>query len=212
MKLSLVCMFCFALVVTSATAAPATVQFSKRSISVAGISPGSDRLIFGVVKILLTYYSRLQRFQSVITAGQDGTAKIQTDFDIPITSVWVVADLRTGNVVLSTPRTRGVSTASIGRSTIPGHAYHFSFGRSFMDLVYVHAGEGAWVWHAVDGGPGDEDGPNGITTIDISKGVHVTGAAQPKVFSPGGTLVAIDFEDLVVMTTDAQALLPGRAR
>ena len=98
---------------------------------------------------------------------------------------------------------------AIGRSAIRGNSDQFSFDRSFLDLLYVHPGEGAWVWHAVDGAQGDEDGPNGVTTIDISKGAHLLGAAPPKVFSPGGTLVAVDFEDLAVLTTDVQALLPG---
>jgi hypothetical protein len=191
-----------------AAATPA-VQFGKRTVTVSGVSPGTDVVVFGVIKIPLLSYSRLQRFQAVVSAAKDGSASAQTDFDIPVTSVWVVADLRTGQVTLATPRPRGVATVPIGHSVIRGNADHFSFDRSFLDLIYVHAGEGAWIWHAVDGGAGDEDGPNGMTTIDIAKAIHIAGQSSPKVFSPGGTLVAIDFEDLVVMTTDVQALLPS---
>lgn len=188
---------------------PVTIRFATRTVSMSGASPGAQLLFLGDAKIPLYNYSRLKQWQFVVTAAADGTASIQTDTDIPITAVWVVADLRTGQVTIATPRPRGVATVPIGRSVIRGNADHFSFDRSFLDLLYVHAGEGAWIWHAVDGGINDEDGPNGMTTIDIAKAVHIAGEASPKVFSPGGTLVAIDFEDLVVMTTDAQALLPG---
>lgn len=192
----------------ASAASGVTVQFGKRTVTASGLSPGSDVVVFGVIKIPLLSYSRLQRFQTIVTAGKDGAAAAETDFDIPITSVWVIADVRTGQVTIATPRPRGVATVPIGRSLIHGNAGHFSFDRSFLDLIYVHAGEGAWIWHAVDGGGGDEDGPNGITTIDIAKSTHLAGQTSPKVFSPGGTLVAVDFEDLVVMTTDVKALLP----
>jgi len=204
----------FTSILTAATisAAPVAVQFGKRTVTASGLSPGAQVLVFGVVKIPLTYYSRLQRSESVVAATRDGIATVQTDFDIPVTSVWVVADLRTGQVTTATSRSRGVRTVAIGRSAIRGNSDQFSFDRSFLDLLYVHPGEGAWAWHAVDGGQGDEDGPNGVTTIDVSTGIHVLGAAPPKVFSPGGMLVAIDFEDLAVLTTDVQALLPGAQR
>ena len=212
-RVSILLLSVIAYTATPAIAAPeANVRFGTRTVTASAFSPGAQILFFGVAKIPLTYYSRLQRFQFVTSASSDGTATAQTDFDIPVTSVWVVADLRTGQVSIASPRPRGVATVPVGRSAIRGNSDQFSFDRSFLDLLYVHAGEGAWVWHAADGGDGDRDGPNGMTTVDASRATRVAGAAVPSVFSPGGTLVAIDSEDLVVLTSDVQALLPGASR
>jgi hypothetical protein len=100
-----------------------------------------------------------------------------------------------------------VQTVDIGQSALRSSADRFTFDRSFLDLLYVHAGEGAWLWHAADGNAGDEDGPNGLTTIDVAKAMRIAGTAPLKVFSPGGTLVAIDFIELKVLTTHVQTLL-----
>ena len=198
-------------VIVAAPPPTATVHFESRMVTAAGFTPGSQVIFFGVAKIPLYYSSRLWRGQFVATAdGPDGTATVQTDFDIPATSVWVIADLRTGKVTaIATPSAYGVRTVPIGRSRIHSVDGRFSFDRSFLDLLYVHAGEGAWVWHAIDGGIDDGDGPNGLTTIDVGRAVRVVGDAPPKIFSPGGTLVAIDSTDLSVLTADVDVLRAG---
>ena len=197
----------------SAAPPAVSVHFTPRTVVASGFSPGAQVLFFGVGKIPLTYYSRFRTWQFVATAeGGEGTATMQSEIDIPMTSVWAIADLRTGQVRLATPRTVRVRTVAIGRSAIRGASDTFSFDRSYLDLLYVRPGEGAWIWHASDGSPGDRDGANGLTTINIASGVRVTGASIPKVFAPGGTLVAIDSFDLTVLSVDARELLPGGPR
>jgi hypothetical protein len=199
------------IVASSIVAAPAiSVHFDTRAVTASGFSPGSQVLFFGVAKIPMTYYSRLWRWQFVVTAeGRDGVAVVQTELDIPVSCVWVIADLRTGQVTLATPRDRGVGTVEVGRSGIHATASRFTFDRSFLDLLYVHAGEGAWIWHAIDGGNGDEDGPNGQTTVDIGKAIRVAGQGAPQGFSRGGTLIAVDSIDLSVLSSDVDTLLVG---
>ncbi len=212
LRIALLLSFTVTLALDVSASPDVAVRFENRTITVSGLSPGTEVVIFGVLKIPMTYHSRLQRSTTVVTAGNDGVATAKADIDIPITSVWAIADLRTGKVTTATPSPRGVRTVGIGRSTIHGNADQFSFDRSFLDLLYVHAGEGAWIWHAADGGKGDEDGANGLTTVSVKNAIHISGAAPPKVFSPGGTLIAIDFIDLVVLTSDPQALSPGGQR
>ncbi len=193
--------------VSAAPPISVTVHFDGRTVTASGFSPGTEVLFLGDAKIPLTYYSRLKQWQFVVTASRYGTASVQTEIDIPINAVWVIADLRTGEITLATPRPLGVQTVDIGRSALRTAADRFTFDRSFLDLLYVHAGEGAWLWHATDGGVGDQDGPNGLTTIDVAKAVRIAGLAPLKVFSPGGTLVAIDFIEMKVLTTHVQTLL-----
>ena len=193
---------------TAGAAPTITIKFAPRAVTASGVSPGAQILFFAAVKIPMPYYWRLRRWQFVSTDDDhDGVVTIQTQTDIPKSSVWVVADLRNGQLVTTTPDSQGLRTVEIGRTAMRSTGDRFSFDRSYLDLVYVHAGEGAWIWHAVDGGAGDEDGPNGLATIDIGKASRAAGTGLPTVFSPSGTLVAIDFLNLQALTVDVQTLV-----
>ena len=190
------------------SAATATVAFAGKKVTVSGLRPGAQVVFFGVAKIPRRYDFRITRWQQIATDDDhDGVITFEADVVIPVSSVWAVVDLQTGQATLAAPEDFGVRRIPLGRSAIPKTADQLTFDSSYLDLLYVHAGLGVWTWHGTDGGNNDEDGANGKTTIDIRKAVHIAGAAPLSVFSPGGTLIAIDYINLTVLEVDTATLL-----
>lgn len=185
-----------------------TVRFNDRTVTVSGVRPGADVLFFSVAKIPRRYDFRIVRWQKIVTdEDHDGTVSFQAETTIPITSVWAIADVLTGQVTLATPDPLGVNQIPIGRSALRKTGDGFIFDHSYLDLLYVHPGKGVWAWHIVDGGADDTDGANGSSSIDVRKGVSIVNTSLPTEFAPGGTLVAIDFLTLQVMTVDPANLI-----
>ncbi len=200
-----------ALLFTAATvfaAAPGPViTFGERTVTATGVRPGAQILFFAVVRIPREYDFRITRWQALVTDDRhDGTVSYNTPEAIPRSSVWVIVDTSTGETVVANPQ-GSVRAIPRGRSVAKPDGTLFTFDHVYLDLLYIHAGKGVWMWHLADGAAGDRDGPNGYATADITNGDQIAGSSQGAKIVPGGTVIAIDYMTLDVLTIDAASLL-----
>jgi hypothetical protein len=188
-----------------AAAAPFDVQFANRKVTVSGLPPGARVVFFAVLRIPQRYNFRVSRWQQVeADDDRDGVVTFLAAADIPASSIWAIVDLRTGEGVLTAPGEPGVKEISSNRGRLSERGDRFTFYGSQLDLLYVQPGGGVWSWHATDG-------TNGLTTVDVLKAMPVAGSGALKALSPGGKLIAINYNTLEAFIVDP-AVVPGGGR
>ena len=80
-------------------------------------------------------------------------------------------------------------------------------------MIYVEPGHGAWLWWGSAGSLGVVNGANGISTVAVDSAVPLkAGNATLKEFSPGGILVAVDWQRMRVLAARLDAAMLGGAR
>jgi hypothetical protein len=127
---------------------------------------------------------RVSRLAKVIVDDdRDGVVTLDLERPIPATSIWVVVEQRSGRY--------GITAGPwLDRAMVPiplnalrkggaGVIDRIAFDHAALDLLYVHLGQGAWTWSAMDGDAAeDADGANGTTVVSLSKAHQVNGNAQ----------------------------------
>lgn len=96
------------LVIASATiqaAQPAmAIIISGQTITVSGVSPGSEVLVFGASQHMVGYFPAYDTFQEFVADdGHDGVVKVDFRGPIPRRSVWIAVDTRNGEYVVAAP-------------------------------------------------------------------------------------------------------------
>jgi hypothetical protein len=207
------------LLASPAVAAPPSLnlQIGKTTISVSGLTPGGTAVIFGASRepIPDAYMDRVERWAaSVDDVRHDGTATFDLGKDVPAVSVWAAVEVQTGQYATSAGQS-GLRVLPLLSNPLrkgnSGLVDRFAFARSYLLLLYVHPGKGAWTWYATDGTAGDLDGRNGSAVVSLAAGEAVGAPSSPSsAFVPGGILVAIDYInlDLAVVRVD-EALIRG---
>jgi len=196
-----------------------SIALGARSVTATGLSPGTTAVLFAVGQqpIPDAYMNRVQRWAVVADADRSGKVVFELSDDVPTIAIWVVADTRNGEIGISTGDRFGIRPVPIlrntlRRSTASGDIDRFSFDRSYLALLYVHPGKGAWTWSAMDGGAGDTDGSNGSSTIDFAKARPLIAKSNAPQIVPGGLLVAIDYMNMEVAVIRVDATTIGGAR
>jgi len=204
----------------NAAAAPdLTVTIGQHSITASGLVPGGSAVFFGIAQVPIphAYMSRIQRWAVIVDiAGHDGTATFDLHENVPRTSVWAVVDLRNAHYgTVSGPGVR-LREIALDNPLRKGQALAvntFSFDHSYLDLLYVHPGLGAWTWSALAGVNSDRDDKYGSTVVTLPE-AHPLGSfgLQPSSFVPGGIFVAVDATRMEIAVVRLDEAMIGGAR
>lgn len=194
-----------------------SLSFEERAITVSGLTPGAEAVLFGVAVRAMGYYNRIERYEEVLFADALGTAWLELPDGLPPRAVWAVVDLTTG--ALSTTPTPGFPSQAQPFPTagLRGQGAGLDrFGHSLREahVLFVRPGPDGGVWgFALDDGSGyDLDGAqDGAFELSLAQ-LHPVGAASPEPpaeILPGDVLVVVDLTELSLFTLRVPAgLIP----
>jgi len=180
-----------------ATAAP-TLSVDARSVVVSGLTSGAASAWIGLTlerpewRLELTHWARV-----VSDDDRDGTVAFELDRTVPPVSLWAVVDTVTGDLQVAPGADMDLREVAfpIDRATwsVDG-AMSFSDSRSYLLLLAVRPGVGAWVLHIADGTANDADGaPDGIVTPALGNMDPMSkGLPEFDGLRPGDTVVGMD--------------------
>ena len=213
---------CVLIIAIAAHAAPPTdivVTFGPTSATATGITPGKTALFFATGRQKDGYFQTLIRYAvSVTDDDHDGSVTFDLGKHVPSMTVWVVVDTTNGHYTMAMP------TVAIAEEVpLPANAFRkmhggaavdgFAYDHPTLELLYIHPGHGTWVWSAADGRALDHDGPNGITLISAADGKKVGGTTEDAAeFSPGGTMVAVDWYKMQYSVVHLDGAILGGAQ
>jgi hypothetical protein len=195
-----------------------TVRFDGSKLMIGGLTPGGRAVAFGVGLQPQGDYSQVVRRSHVSeAAGVDGAITIDLgDAASPMT-IWCIADATTAKYLIVSPRGDSIPFVPLPKSFLrkgaKGAVTQFSFDHMVIDALYLEPGRGAWTCSDTDGSSTDQDGANGLTTVDVGRCRSILASNDaPSELRPGGVLVAIDFYRMEVLATRLDTDAIGRAR
>lgn len=179
------------------------LTFEEEGVSVSGLSPEGEAVLFGVARLRLGYHQRVERFERVLVADASGAARFEPSEGLPPTAVWTVVDLPTGETAFGpTPgfeRTpRQLPTAALhGRGGVPGRLHH---ALESAQILYVRPGEGAWGMALLEGTRFDrdevDDGVFDVAFEDFVAAATAEPAEPPAEPAAGDVVLMVDPTDL----------------
>jgi hypothetical protein len=180
-----------------------SIEFEKQRVVVKGVVHGKSAALYGVAHAQGIVYPQLLRWtRELVDDDSDGVVSLDLGRDVPVQSVWIVADLQTLQYTTASPQEvyhRKVPGRGLGVVDSPkGPRSLLKLDGAVYDLFIVRKSTGAWVSRAGDGAGGDEDGlSDGIVSIDPSK-LKSVGATRVDLTSleRSDLIVAIDPESL----------------
>jgi len=179
------------------------IAFDADGLSLSGLTPGGEAVLFGVARRALGYHQRVERVEEVVVADEEGGARYDVPEGVPVTAVWALVDLATGEVSAGpspgfSRSVRPFPTAGLrGRGGVPDRLAASLEG---AHILYVRPGEGAWGTALLDGGVYDQDGvDDGAFEVALEDLVAV-GTSGPPVapaeVAAGDLVVVVDSTDL----------------
>ncbi len=182
----------------SGAPAPA-ITFQKSSVTVAGITPKGQAVLFGVAReIAADDVATLVRRSQVLTDDDgDGAVSLDLGEDVPFRSLWVAVDLATGQVTAAAPAgypLRLVSWRGVGIVRSSARADRVEDARTFAEVLLVRPGVGAWQLTVGDGSSNDDDGAaDGQIAAALDRMTPVAGTTPPPSrFDPKDVVVLMD--------------------
>lgn len=207
MRSAFVALFIAIATVAAAAAPPENspaIAFDGQHITVSGVTPGSDVVVFALALDPDGFESTVVRWAEIVSdTARTGSVVFDARRDIPRKSIWTAVDLSNGQYAMAAPpghplRKRPWPTKPFHADSA-GHIDEFRADAPFVDMLYVHPGRGAWVHRAHDGDTTDADGkPNGLTTLHLSTARSLNALPNGPELLPGGVLIVIDFYHLNV--------------
>lgn len=191
-----------------------SVQVSAKEIVVSNVSPGADVYLLGCLQEGRDFYTTLLAVD--LTASdddRDGVVTFAYPKGVPLRSVWIGMDERSGDIGVGVP-----SGYTLRMTSIPPGAWKKRKGSAIdaiaiehkaLEYLFVHPGQGVWRWGADQGSKRDEDGvDDNILTVSpgsmrpAKNGKSATPSPDaPQAFSAGEVVVAIDPFTLEVITS-----------
>jgi hypothetical protein len=199
----------------SASADPFTASVGRSNITIAGVTPGAQVLVFGLGIEPVNGHAIGHRTVTVVSdSDNDGTVVYPFDRPIDWNAIWIAVDLRSGRYAITPtpgfPVIREHMTHREFRRNSDASIARFAYARPAMELLYIRPG-GAWIYESRDGNATDSDKAlDGMSEALLSNFQPVVGTEAARQFEPGGTLLVIDPTrlDLLELRLDA-ALLAG---
>lgn len=192
------------------------ITFDKSSVSVAGVSPKGQAVLFGVAREVAEddVATLVRRSQVLSDDDGDGVVKLDLGRDVLLRSVWVAVDLATGQVAAAAPEgypLRRVNWRGVGIVRGNPRADRVEDARRLAEVLLVRPGAGAWQLTVGDGSAGDDDGAaDGKLAAALDRMTPVAGTTDPPPtrFDPKDIVVLIDpnrLELTVVQAGNPQA-------
>jgi hypothetical protein len=198
-----------------------TITFQPRSITVAGITPKGQALGFSVARELAEDDVATVVRRTQVLTDDDGDGKVEWDLDrdVPLRSIWVAVDLATGQVAAASPEgypLRRVSWRGGGLGRGGAGADQVADARSFVEVLLVRPGQGAWQLTVGDGSAQDADGAaDGKLAAALDRLEPVRGlpgiTGPPSRFDPSDVVVVLDPNRMELIVVQAGKPQAGQA-
>jgi hypothetical protein len=182
-----------------------TVAFGATDVTVSGARPGATIVAFGVglgrhgLAPLLT-----RDALSTLDEDRDGVVTFPVR-QLPRSSVWVVAELESGDYVVRTPAGSAPREIKLAAEAWRGGIDHIDIPRDYLEILVLRPGVAAWALQTADGGSADADGrPNGVLRLGVFNLHPLVGASKgPPFVVPRDLLVAVDPHTLEILVSEA---------
>jgi hypothetical protein len=185
------------------------VTFESAAVLAAELTPGGDAVFWSVGREPLGYVQRVVRHQGVEVIDALGEARFEPDTGaVLLKSLWAVADLSTGALAIGAPPgfvLREIPFPGNGFAVgAPGRVNRLRHPQSFVDLLVIRPGVGAWRLQAQDTGTADRDGEDDdqvMTDLEDLEPLAAGGPEPPERFARGDLVVVIDPLNLTYYAT-----------
>ena len=192
--------------VPAAVAADAPPQialsFTDTGVRVGNVSPGGEVVLFSAAKrggVVATKEETVPRLLS----DSDGDGVVTWEGMVPITSVWIAVDWRTGAVVTGAPGEFPIYVREIApelyRKDAEDQIAALENRITRMMLLLVRPGQGAWVLRGREGADGDHDAQaNGRLQLAFEDATPIAEGKEkaPKHLKAGDVVAAVDLGHL----------------
>lgn len=193
------------------------IRFETRTIVAERITPGATTVWFGLAHEPQPYQLRIREHARTIRdEDRDGIVRLELKTDVPPESVWVVADMTTGNFSVAEPeggkiRIKPLPASALFRRGSHGKA-RVSQREGYVKFWVIRPGLGAWTQTIEDGGAGDDDrNANGDATAVLEAFVAVPDSpGPPDDFGRGDIVIALDPLTLRLFQMRVREEEPGR--
>jgi hypothetical protein len=168
-------------------------------VSVEGLTPGGNVVVFGVARVAKKYYSEVvPRVGVVPDSDGDGIVTLDYPEGVPPRAIWTFVDLVTGRrAVLPSAGYENVAMPFLPdgfKKANNGQLKKLELEMADIHLLLVRPGEGAWsIAFSANSGLDENQGTGEKARLDISRLLPVAGTpAAPEHFRKGDVVVAID--------------------
>jgi hypothetical protein len=124
------------------------VTFEPQAVAIAGVTPSSELILFGISNEANRYPRRIADKTSRFRTERDGTYLLTVANRIPTASIWVAVDLTTGDYTVASPAGHKLNRQQLppaalkGRSN--GRGARFESGSDEQELLFIRPAVGAW--------------------------------------------------------------------
>lgn len=200
-------LLCFSVILCgfSSSWAEVEVSFGDSSVHAEGLTSSGTAVVFAVARTRDGWLRRISQFALPVAVDGTGLMSLELPEDVPLMSIWAVADLATGEVGVGFPEgMEGFplleddgSPMTVGQ-VVSGRILA---GVAEADILVVRPGVGAWRLHVGDGGLSDEDGSqNGALQVQLANMVPlVEGSGPLRGVRPGDSIVLIDPREMAYL-------------
>jgi len=185
------------------------ITFEEAAVVASHLSPGGDAVFFSVAREPQGYYNRIVRRSGVEVVDALGQARFEVaEGEVPLKSVWVVADVASGGVSVAAPEGFVLQEVPFPSRAFevgaPGVVNRLRHAAEEVDLFMIRPGEGAWSLRAWDRSPrdrDDEDDDQVVTSLEDLEPVTEPGLPPPGRYGAGDVIVVINPRDLTYYAT-----------
>ena len=180
------------LAVASATAAAPVITFENNSVIATGVTPGKATAWFAVSHEASRYPARVTRFVSMMTDEGNGMVRVDLPNEIHAESIWIVADVETGESSVAAPEAFKVKASTLPANALRRRATGVVPGLDLdadeVEVFYLRPRVGAWSTSAG-------------RALDL-RSMHAVGAspAPPDDFAADDVIVVVDAVAMTVRT------------
>lgn len=183
----------------SAQPAPISMTFGQSSISIAGVPPGHDVLVFSIAREQRSYWVDVVQRQNFLSGPlTSGARSWELGQPVPGQSVWCAIDLSNADYAVGSPG--GFNPGRIEPAPLfvkragAGALEALQHDRADAVIILAHPGSGAWIARSVDGGVTDAEPRNGHAALrfDAMRPASKAGPPPPRDLSPNDIIILID--------------------
>lgn len=170
------------------------LRFDASIATVSGATPDADVVVLTVWREQFHGWSRVHRVSEVVQTTAEGTGRFEAPRAVPPASLWIVADVASGEHVVVSPGPRPYPQLGGAERRMTLQAARLSLDARSLEMVVVRPGIGAWSLALWDGGLGDADGAtDGRLDAVVADLVPLGSApASPGELAPRDLLLGID--------------------
>lgn len=173
-----------------------SISFAGSSVSVAGVPPGHDVLVFSVARESRRYWVDVVIRQRILSGSPQESRSWDLAQPIPPKSIWCAIDLSTADYAIGAPP--GFDPLPLPAPAFlresSGTLESVEHDRLDTMIILVRPGSGAWLVRSAHGGATDNGHGKDRTALRFERMQPLTGGGPPppKAIRPNDTIIVID--------------------